>query len=491
VEAGVSAFEAKHRSKFDQMRRAVEDGQVHAIVAPKLDRLGRNTQELIGLLKLCIERGVALRSIAEGAFEETAASQFQYQMLSAMAEFESNRKSERVRDVNAHMRSQGLHVGRPPWGYRREGRRTIPSADARLIRLAFELYDDGATVGQVVAALRAEPREERTRVTLDFISKLLRNPVYAGFIVANTKSDSPQRLPGEHEPLVPADRFDRVQQRLKRNAETGFRGSKFQPLGRLGRCGYCLGPLRSKTLRDRGITRHYITCATSCARIRGVAGARTLKSLAAQQVEIFFVAYLYGAAAWIDQALATGEWRALAGDPAKADRLLGDIARLELGRSELRKTIVHGHFTEEEAAPQLSQSKKELEELKNAHAHESRSENRILAGLHQLAEDLCFGASSFDGAAVRFWTTTPREERLRTLERFVQGVWLGNDRLVIQFKHGLDQPLALPAGFERHTVENDRRLAAAGFDRNVRPGSRARSGGRSPSPPCGVRRARD
>ena len=59
-------------------------------------------------------------------------------MLAVFAEFEREMIGERVRSVQQDRRAQGLHNGRPAYGYRSEkGRWTVHDPEAVIVRRIF------------------------------------------------------------------------------------------------------------------------------------------------------------------------------------------------------------------------------------------------------------------------------------------------------------------------------------------------------------------
>ena len=491
-EGGASARKGKKRPKYEELRRLIDAGEVKLVVAAKPDRLGRSVTEYLAFLTLCAERGTRVFTLNGGEVSTTTATgKLIAGVLGMIAEFESDLRSERVTEVFAHQRSEGHFVGKPPWGYMRppdDKRRIVPSADAWIVRRAFELYAEGATVGAVAAWINSQPKEERGPVRLDFVSKMLRKETYAGRSPINTKSAAKTSIPGDHEALCPPERWERVQELLRRNEKVGYRGSKVQPFGHLARCGACLGPLRHRKTNDGG-RYHYVACARGC-------GARAWP---AWQFEMAVVMYLCSLPLVIEQKLTDGSWSELLADAGSATAVKEELTKLETGRASVLRLVTSGAMSDAEATPLIRKNDARTAELRPEYERLARSADELRGELERLRDDLRFGRGDHPGAALHFWQETGHEDRIQELSGPLKNVWLLDNGLAFQFNHGLTQDFPVPFAPARSEAAKAAEAARLGFglpgvaeevDRNVRSPRRARSRGRSPSPPCAGQRAR-
>jgi len=103
------------REGLDALMRDVRKGRIDAIVAYKLDRLGRSLPHLAQLVSEMTAHRVALVIPAQGIDTSASnpASQLQLNILMAVAEFEREIIRERVNSGLRAARARGARFGRP------------------------------------------------------------------------------------------------------------------------------------------------------------------------------------------------------------------------------------------------------------------------------------------------------------------------------------------------------------------------------------------
>ena len=479
-EAGASARSTR-RPEFERLRADIAAGNIRAVVAPKSDRLARNTMDTLAFLNECRQRGTEVHTLSGGKMEATPQAELNSTVLAAIAQFESDLRSQRVRESFEFTRSKGLYpTGRPPWGYERGADRILrPSADAHLIRRAFEMFGrEGASLAEVERFLDGSRRRFRKRMELDYVSKMVRNAVYAGYITADTRTGDPRLIEGEHEALCPRELWEIVQERLRSNEETGFRGRRFQPFGSVIRCGSCFGPLRHSS---DGQGRSYISCNGNCG----------LKAIPNEQLQLGVIAYLQTTAIWLREELASDGWRVVMGSDTDAEEAREKLLRVESAREQIRAALRAGLLSADEAHDDLARLNAQRDELRPIYESLTRDEDKVRRDLERLHVALRFGWSDEQGAALRWWTTTLFDKRIEDLGKIVKRMWLGNQALGIAYRYGLDRPIVVPLPQVRQTKALAARLQEMGFGSAVREETaaelpspwRARSAGRSRIPP--------
>ncbi|MYM20465.1 recombinase family protein [Brevibacterium sp. 5221] len=84
------------------------------LVVWKLDRLGRSTSHLVGLIDELGERGVDFRSLTDPIDTTTPSGRLLFRLIASMAEFERDLMLERTRAGLQAARASGKQVGRKP-----------------------------------------------------------------------------------------------------------------------------------------------------------------------------------------------------------------------------------------------------------------------------------------------------------------------------------------------------------------------------------------
>src|SRR4051794_9827652 len=98
------------RRGWDELLRAVEDGDATAVYAYSLSRFARSVSQLAEFFELCDRQRVAVRIDRDHIDTSTATGKLVGNVLASLAQFESDVASERVKDAFATKR-----VNDPTW----------------------------------------------------------------------------------------------------------------------------------------------------------------------------------------------------------------------------------------------------------------------------------------------------------------------------------------------------------------------------------------
>lgn len=103
---------ASQRPQFAAMLMQIRDGET--LVVAKLDRLGRDAQDVGATIKLLAARKIAVIVLQLGALDLTSpAGKLMLTMLAALAEMERDLLVERTQAGLARAKSEGKTLGRP------------------------------------------------------------------------------------------------------------------------------------------------------------------------------------------------------------------------------------------------------------------------------------------------------------------------------------------------------------------------------------------
>ena len=136
-----------NREGLQMLRLKVEEGDV--ILVKKLDRLGRDTADMIQLVKEFDEMGVAIRFLDDGISTEGTMGKMVVTILSAVAQAERQRILERTNEGRLEAKAKGIKFGRKP-SVDKEKVRTLRSQGVGATEIARQLNIGRSTVYKVL-----------------------------------------------------------------------------------------------------------------------------------------------------------------------------------------------------------------------------------------------------------------------------------------------------------------------------------------------------
>src|SRR5215469_2991704 len=119
----MSAFSGRRRPDYEAMLADIEAGLINAVIAWHPDRLHRRAAELERYIGVCETHGVANQTVTAGMWDLSSPSgRMVARQLGAVAAYESEHKSERLRSARVQQARNGRHHGGiRPYGYARDG----------------------------------------------------------------------------------------------------------------------------------------------------------------------------------------------------------------------------------------------------------------------------------------------------------------------------------------------------------------------------------
>ena len=136
-----------NREGLQMLRLKVEEGDV--ILVKKLDRLGRDTADMIQLIKEFDAMGVAIRFLDDGISTEGTMGKMVVTILSAVAQAERQRILERTNEGRLEAKAKGIKFGRKP-SVDKEKVRTLRSQGVGATEIARQLNIGRSTVYKVL-----------------------------------------------------------------------------------------------------------------------------------------------------------------------------------------------------------------------------------------------------------------------------------------------------------------------------------------------------
>ena len=134
-----------HRPKWDRLFKRLQPGDT--LVACKLDRIARTTEEGLSSVRELMERGVSVRILNMGTIDDTPMGRLVLTVMLAFAEFERDLIVERMAEgKRVAMQQPGYQNGRPEKDYDQE----------RFLE-AVRLSDEGKVLQQEAADMCGMP----------------------------------------------------------------------------------------------------------------------------------------------------------------------------------------------------------------------------------------------------------------------------------------------------------------------------------------------
>jgi site-specific DNA recombinase len=208
------------RPEFQRLMSDAAKGMFDVVLVFHTSRFARNQSESRRYKQLLRERlNIQVISVSQPLGDDPSEpSSFLAESINEMFdEYYSVSLSFWTRSGLAEKARQGHLVGLLPWGYVRDEKTKLAVPHpwrAPLVLHMFERYDTGQESDRALAAwLNAKgARTARDRdFCADTVRDMLRNAAYCGYV--SGQRDTAKTIKGLHEPIVPEDLFDRVQER--------------------------------------------------------------------------------------------------------------------------------------------------------------------------------------------------------------------------------------------------------------------------------------
>lgn len=262
-----SRYARKSRKGFDQLTDDLKNGTFNAgvLMLWESSRGSRKVGEWVALIELCEERAVRIHVTTHARTYDPANHRDRRSLLedAVDSEYESAKKSDRLRRSAAAAAAEGRAVSRVPFGYRAvynpstgrlEGR--VPDeAAAKIVLELFEKVAAGQSIKGIAAEFAARGIEKRSGgpFSAPHLRSLLNNRAYIGErAYIKGRKDRWQRrgeaviTPAQWAPIVGRDLWFTVHSILSDQARVKNRpGGARHLLSMIARCDPCGGPLNA------------------------------------------------------------------------------------------------------------------------------------------------------------------------------------------------------------------------------------------------------
>ncbi|WP_449450905.1 recombinase family protein [Streptococcus suis] len=258
------------RPALEKLIKDAKKKKFDTVLVYKLDRLSRSQKDTLYLIEdVFLENNIDFVSLLENFDTSTPFGKAMVGILSVFAQLEREQIKERMQLGRLGRAKSGKSMmwARPSYGYdyhRDTGTMTVNPWQAIVIRSIFDWYLQGISITKIRDALNEQYGEDKGGKVWQYraIRLILTNPVYCGY-----NQYKGQVYPGNHEPIISEDIFNKTQQELKlRQIETYEFTNNPRPfqakymLSGLAKCGYCHAPLKitlGKPRKDGSRTSRY------------------------------------------------------------------------------------------------------------------------------------------------------------------------------------------------------------------------------------------
>lgn len=182
----LSAFSGRRRPDYERMLADIEAKKITAVIAWHPDRLHRRAAELERYISACESHGVENQTVTAGMWDlSTPSGRMVARQLGAVAAYESEHKSERVKAARVQNAKLGkYHGGVRCYGYAKDGT-TVVSTEAAEIASACKAIAGGASLRSIVRDMNVRKVPTATGKVGGWTSQQLRltlmSPRIAGY----------------------------------------------------------------------------------------------------------------------------------------------------------------------------------------------------------------------------------------------------------------------------------------------------------------------
>lgn len=205
VDEGISAKDT-NRPQLQSLLENVESGNIKIILVYRLDRFTRKVKDLHRMLEFLETNKCAFKSATEPYDTSTAMGKLFITIVAALAEWETDNMSERIKMALEEKVSKGERVGGIPFGFdlSDEGFLVKNKQSALLLEI-INMIRDGMSLNQVTHYLN-NTNSDKTTWHINTVYRLLRNPALYGATKWNDKV-----FEDTHKGIMTKEEFDKLQ----------------------------------------------------------------------------------------------------------------------------------------------------------------------------------------------------------------------------------------------------------------------------------------
>lgn len=251
-----------NRQEFQRMISDAAKHKFRVIILWKVDRFGRNREEIAFNKYRCKKNGVRVEYVEEN-IPSTPEGVILESVLEGMAEYFSIQLSQNVRRGMNESAKKGQVTGHTPLGYKAGPNKeyVVDPISAPIVQEAYRRYAAGETVTEIVAAFNNQGylTQQKKSFTRNSLRTILSNKAYLGVYKYGDIV-----LEGAIPALIDQDTYDKVQRMIKSNKKApAHKWTKAEYLlsGKLF-CGHCGSPMIGESGKGKAGSKYtYYLCA--------------------------------------------------------------------------------------------------------------------------------------------------------------------------------------------------------------------------------------
>lgn len=231
ADRGISG-KSMNRPALQRMLQDAKNGKLDCVIVYKINRLARNTSDLLTIVEELHRQNVEFFSLSERMEVKNSTGKLLLNILASFSEFERNTILENIYTGQHQRALEGYYQGNIPLGYSNipdnKKELMINQHEANIVKYIFESYAKGHGYRKIANALnhKGYVTKKGNPFSISAVTYILSNPFYIGKIQFakykdwNDKrrkglNDKPVIAEGKHSPIIGKDLWDKVQARKK------------------------------------------------------------------------------------------------------------------------------------------------------------------------------------------------------------------------------------------------------------------------------------
>ena len=231
ADEGISGKNTTDRPAINQLINDIKTGKVNNVLVYKIDRLTRNTKDLIELTEIFKEYDCSFNSVMESIDTTTASGRMFLKIIGIFAEFERENIIERITLAFEKKAKEGYTLSKniQSYGYDRaigEKIQRINLEEAEIVKEIFTMYVDG-NMSQNAIAQNLNHRGIKSKLGTSWgntsIKKVLTNSTYIGKVRYSVDDKTRYfEADGKHEPILSEELFYEAQNKIGKIQKKGL-----------------------------------------------------------------------------------------------------------------------------------------------------------------------------------------------------------------------------------------------------------------------------